>query len=182
MDRLNTYTYNFINPFLLQKKSLISSSLLKNTFYFNKIRLNLSLNNLPSEEDMWGIGALSYLEMLTGQKAHFTKKKFAYVGSQKKFTASIKVTLRNKRMRAFLEYYYFIILPSFFRRYGMLPNSKSMENNCYSLSIDDLGILYDFRYSFLKNSKLKLSFFKNEKNGLNVPVVNYFTFFGLIKN
>jgi ribosomal protein L5 len=122
MHRLDSYTHEFINPFLLQQKSFLSIKDLKvHNSNFDRIILNISLNRLKSDEDYPIVLAQQYLENITAQKIFFSKKETSYVGTTKTFKISALITLRKRNMYNFIDYFFYVLLPAYNRRYGLLP-------------------------------------------------------------
>jgi ribosomal protein L5 len=180
MHRLDHYNKQFINPFLLQKKSYLKKSFLQE-IKFDKIILSFSANDLASDEDVAIAGCCQFLERLSGQKPFFTTNRFAYVGSKKIFKVSLKSTLRRATMLNFVDYFFVILLPVFTRRYG-LPFFKNFLDLEGEWSIFDFTMFYDFKDILGKtNLKLKIKFYLSDKKGLqNVSLYEYIQFFGIV--
>lgn len=157
MPRLKLYNQFFINPFLLQKKSII---VFDKQDDFEKVILQFSLNNLKSEEDLDTVEAHRFLSLLGGQKSCFTLNKGVYVGSKKNFKMSTRVTLRKKKKDYFLDYFFTIVMPLFIRRYGVMPLASN--KSFVELSIQDLSLLFDFKNTFRNQIKLKIFLEKKE--------------------
>lgn len=175
MHRLDCYTHEFINPYLLQRKSLLfKEDLICNSF--DKVVLNISLNNLKSDEDYFLILAQKFLESIAPQKAFVSKKEYVYIGTRKVFKAGVSTTLRKRIMYNFMDYFFFVILPAYTRRYGLLP-LLNVTGALHEISIHDLTLLFDLKSFFDDNVKLKVIFYP--KNSLN-SFKDYLCFFGCI--
>lgn len=177
MHRLESYTHEFINPFLLQQKSLLNIKLLKeHNTEFSQVILNISLNRLKSDEDYPIILTQQYLENITAQKIFFSKKETAYVGTTKTFRISLLTTLRKRNMYNFLDYFFYVLLPAYNRRYGLLPLGNTSKFK-HEISIQDLTLLFDLKHFFEDNVKLKIIFNQNTSGD---SFKKYLSFFGYI--
>lgn len=99
----------------------------------NSISVFISLNNLTSFEDVNVLRSFEVLEQITGQKAYLSKYASKFVGSTRKVSATIAVTLRKDRMYNFLDYLITVLLPNEVRRYGKLRISRDHSDFCVGL-------------------------------------------------
>ena len=154
MSSLAKYIDIYCSPVYQHSCGVITE--IKRRKFFNKLLLNISLNDLSGEEDPLLLECLLFLEKVSGQKPCFLKKEYIYVGSKKVFLVNCSVTLRGKRLFYFFEYFRSIINPIYLRRHG-LNVAKFNGNNVLTLSYKDLNVFSQIKHKVSKG-QLRLTF------------------------
>jgi len=135
---------------------LVSRWLMQKQYNFRdpvleKIELRVSLNTLSSLEDSTSLDVLSFLELVSGQKATVCSSDTRFVGSNKKFFASFLVTLRGELMYDFLEYFSLVSLSGSVKQQGVYLSNNWVHSNRLVININDWSCFYGLNRSLPGN-------------------------------